>query len=283
MTDILSNGQLNTVKLVLRGAGELIMERYNKDDMDTQIKSDKSPVTAADYDSSHYISHELKKHFIDFPVVSEEKALPEYSDRKYWTWHWQLDPLDGTKEFIKKNGEFAVNLALINKNKAMAGFIFAPAVDTLYYAIHGQGAWKEQAGKIDYIGNRQPYDAKVVRFAVSRSHITDKEYRLISEVEKQGFKTNTVPCGSSLKHGIIAEGKADVYPKFGNTYEWDTSASQVIIEECGGNLVTIDTWQPLVYNKENIRDPEFIMHGPMHKKQQEVIYTLSKKISAGEL
>jgi len=240
-------------------AGIKIMEYYLVD-TDVKIKEDRSPLTKADLAANDIIINELKLLDETIPILSEE-SLVDWSERKKWDAYWLVDPLDGTKEFINKNGEFTVNIALIKNNTPVLGVIYSPVLSTLYYAQKHKGSFKIISSKLmptldksqkiySNIKNKSDH----ILVIGSRSHSNDA----FSTWIKNNFNEyEIIKKGSSLKFCQIAEGKADIYPRFGLTSEWDIAAGHIILEEAGGNVYTIDN-RKITYNmKENILNPEF--------------------------
>ncbi|WP_153914251.1 3'(2'),5'-bisphosphate nucleotidase CysQ [Shewanella sp. TC10] len=255
----LSKAQLKTVVTIAKQAGEAIMQVYSKPDLQVEHKQDDSPVTAADIASHNVIVAELDKHFADIPVMSEEAADIDWDVRKSWTTYWLIDPLDGTKEFIKRNGEFTVNIALIHKGKAVAGVVYAPVLDKCYSGILTEGAWLETAGKTQTldITDKQVNDKPIV--VGSRSHISPGLAEYVAHIGEHQMQS----VGSSLKFCLVAEGNADVYPRLGLTSEWDTGAAQAVLESAGGKVLKHPELTPLEYNqKEDILNPYFIAASP---------------------
>ena len=252
---------------LLESAGKLIMEYYNSKAFEIESKADDSPVTTADKASNDLIIDGLTKLYPDIPIISEETTQIPYDIRKNWEYCWMLDPLDGTKEFIKRNGEFSINLALIHNHKPVEGYIHFPVQDWTYWAQKGKGAWKTDhldIGGCDTVETQNfaslPRTSHI-RIMISRSHAGQREHDFISQVKKLGYVVETLPHGSAMKHCLIAEGKGDIYPKFGICSEWDTAPGQIILEESGGKITQTDTGEALLYNKEDFANPEFIMWG----------------------
>ena len=236
------NKVINIVKL----AGEEILNIYNTNAFDTQIKDDKSPVTKADLLANEIIINELKK-ISDFPIVTEESYI-EYNIRKNWKKFWLVDPLDGTKDFIAKNGEFTINIALIENNKPILGVIYIPVFDDVYYAELNNGAFKN---KVKIYNNSQ------------RKELIASDSNFHSTKETQNFfKNNNISninrFGSSIKLCKLAEGIIDIYPRLNGTKEWDTAAGHIIANEAGCKLIDIETKNELIYNKVNIKNNFFI-------------------------
>jgi 3'(2'), 5'-bisphosphate nucleotidase len=236
-------------------AGAAIMRVYAEDFAVAQ-KDDRSPLTAADMASHHLILDGLRALTPELPVLSEESADIPWAERQRWSRYWLVDPLDGTREFVKKNGEFTVNIALIEGDAPVLGVVFAPALDELHYGLRGVGAFVRDGGEDVPILSRRPAPAPL-RIAASRSHLDERTaaaMRRMGEVETQGL-------GSSLKFCRIAEGRMDVYPRFGPTSEWDTAAAQCVLEAAGGAVLRLDG-ERLRYNrKESLLNPDFIAIG----------------------
>ena len=236
-------------------AGAAIMEIYSQD-FAVEHKDDRSPLTAADLASHHLIVDGLRRLTPELPVLSEESASIAWEERRGWTRYWLVDPLDGTREFVKKNGEFTVNIALIENGETVFGVVYAPALEELHYGIRGVGAFVRDGDEDVPILSRKPASPPL-RVAASRSHLDERTaaaMRRMGEVESQGL-------GSSLKFCRIAEGRMDVYPRFGPTSEWDTAAAQCVLEAAGGAVLTLDG-RPLRYNhKESLLNPDFIALG----------------------
>ena len=248
---------LDPVGALARQAGEKILEIYNSDEFAVQEKDDKSPLTAADLASHHAILDGLQVLTPAIPVLSEESANLPYAERKAWQRYWLVDPLDGTREFIKRNGEFTVNIALIDHGVPVLSVVHVPVAGVSYSACRGQGAFKQEAG-----GEPQPIRVRKlgtgpVMVVGSRSHRGDS---LVRFLEKLG-EHEMVGMGSSLKLCLVAEGAADVYPRLGPTSEWDTAAAQCVVEQAGGYVTDTDM-QPLRYNtKDSLLNPYFLVFG----------------------
>lgn len=253
------NHLLSSVVDISREAGGEIMAIY-KTGFSIVEKSDRSPLTEADMAAHHVIVDSLANVIPDTPILSEESANIPYETRSQWHTYWLVDPLDGTREFIKRNGEFTVNIALIEGNTAVMGVIYAPVPDTTYAACKGHGAWKQQGKDPRNTIKVRPFPTSKVIVAGSRSHSGDSLKGFLDRIGEHDL----VSMGSSLKSCLVAEGSADVYPRFGPTSEWDTAAAQTIVEEAGGLLTTLDL-KPLRYNtKDSLLNPEFIVIGDIH-------------------
>jgi 3'(2'), 5'-bisphosphate nucleotidase len=244
-----------------RIAGEKILEIYHDEAAFDRVdfKADDSPLTLADKASHYAIADKLQEITPEIPVLSEEGRDIPYEERKDWEQFWLVDPLDGTKEFIKRNGEFTVNIALVRGQKVVMGIVHIPVQNVTYYASENEGAFvkrgDEEAEKIQ-VSNFSMED-KGLRLVCSRSHMSAD----VEAYVKQFDEPATVSMGSSLKLVLVAEGKADIYPRLGPTMEWDTAAAQIVVEEAGGTVISQDNMMPLVYNKENLLNPYFIVFG----------------------
>lgn len=232
-------------------AGESIMEIYKKD-FAVQFKEDSSPLTEADKRSNEILCRNLERTYPGIPILSEENKEIPFSIRKDWEYFWLLDPIDGTKEFIKKNGEFTVNVALIHKNVPVIGIVYAPARDDIYYAKKGQGAFKN-GGKLPLVRKRDKY-----KIVASKSHLSHETEKFIEKIETEKEK-EILSIGSSLKLCLVAEGMADIYPRLGPTMEWDTAAAHAVVLESGKKVYDFTTGEELHYNKESLLNPWFVV------------------------
>jgi 3'(2'), 5'-bisphosphate nucleotidase len=246
----------NVVVDILETASQLILQVYHGDDFFVESKSDNSPLTIADKKANDYICFNLKNNYPSIPIISEESVNDEYEKRKNYTFAWLVDPLDGTKEFIKRNGEFTVNIGLIYYGKPVAGFVSIPVSGYSYYAISGKGAWFREMGKewISLKERRKGFIPGKLRVIASRSHINDetKDY-----IDKLG-DIDMLNVGSSIKMLWVAENRADLYPRLTPCMEWDTCAAHSILLEVGGNIVSYPEGKELRYNKESLYNPFFV-------------------------
>jgi 3'(2'), 5'-bisphosphate nucleotidase len=252
-------------------AGDAILKVYNSDHFGVEIKGDDSPLTRADIAAHHIIVDELREKFPSIPCLSEESTGISFAERKQWPICFIIDPLDGTKEFIARNDEFTVNIALIENGFAVLGVIFAPVLDTLYYAADDIGAFKQ-------IGEQQPQAISVRPLQRKDGH---RHFTVVAS-RRHGFKLVKTLCqnfesfdltsrGSSLKMCLVAEGVADLYPRLALTSEWDTAAAQAIVEHAGGQLVQLD-FSPMTYNqKECLLNPYFLVLGDPEINWREVL------------
>lgn len=257
-------------------AGKVVLDIYDSGDFQAFEKEDDSPVTSADYKANEIIMEILQKETPDIPIMSEESNNGDLNHRKHWQRYWLIDPIDGTQEFIARSGDFAVNIALIENNAPVLGVIYWPPGETLYYATKGFGAYKScplENKQIQVRAFDKPTDDVVV-IAISRRQSREK----VMSKMTQARTYQTLPLGScSLKACFIAEGKADVFLRIGVTGEWDTGASQCIVEEAGGNILAAD-FAPLTYNLRNsTENPDFIVMGDRQVNWQNIVhYDLGK-------
>ncbi len=255
------NTLLHQVELIARDAGAAIMAIYGGS-FRVEHKDDQSPLTEADTAANKLITQALHKLVPDIPILSEE-AVENFSGPNGQGRYWLVDPLDGTREFIKRNGEFTVNIALVEKGRAILGVVYAPALDRLYAAAEGQGAYK-----VDATGQRTPIKVaahkadtpwKVVG---SRSHAGDSLKEYLARLGRYEL----VPMGSSLKFCLVAEGAADLYPRFGPTSLWDTAAAQCVVEQAGGQVVDLESVSLGYGNPDKRLNPFFIVYGGRQPK-----------------
>lgn len=253
------------IQAAIKG-GKAIMDVYATD-FDVLIKEDESPLTMADKNANTVINEYLETTGI--PIISEENRQLDYSERKEWSRCWVVDPLDGTKEFIKRNGDFTVNIALIKEGTPYLGVIYIPVSKMLYFTSEdASNSFKmeidtdKEIALEDIITNATQIfpseKANPLKIMGSRSHLNDKTKRFISEMEKQ-YTVDMVSRGSSLKFCIIAEGGAHMYPRFAPTMEWDTAAGHAICKAVGVEVIDQETQEPLRYNKENLLNPSFLV------------------------
>lgn len=251
-------------------AGKEIMKIYQGEDFEIEIKKDNSPLTAADLKSNEVIDSFLVKTGI--PILSEESSKTEYPVRKHWQKCWLVDPLDGTKEFIKRNGEFTVNIGLLEQNNPVMGVVYAPVLGDLYFGTVGDGAYKYHVNIGDHLPDLDqiiqnskkiplPQKREELNVIGSRSHMSEETMFYVEKL-KEKHTVNLVTIGSALKLCLIAEGSADVYPRFGPTMEWDTCAGHAIIIAAGYLIFKEDGSSPLEYNKKNLKNPYFIAGKP---------------------
>lgn len=247
---------LNPLLDIARAAGEEIMRIY-AGEFTVDMKEDKSPVTDADLAAHRVINTDLQRITPGMPVLSEESAGIPFSERGRWESYWLVDPLDGTKEFINKNGDFTVNIALIQRGVPLLGVVYVPVTGMSYYGCAGVGAFKrDRDGQASPIKVRKLIEGEPVKVVASRSH---RGPLLDGYLEKLG-PHETVSRGSSLKFCLVADGTADVYPRLGPTSEWDTGAGHAVVLAAGGQVIGMDG-KPLPYNsKDSLLNPHFIAY-----------------------
>lgn len=251
-------------------AGKEILEIYNSKNFEVQLKSDNSPLTIADQKAHDLICERLDT--TRLPILSEEGRAIPYKERKQWDTFWLVDPLDGTKEFIKRNDEFTVNIALIKDQKPVLGVIYVPVLKQLYFAEENIGSYKldntdtltNSDINLDDLINKShklPLKKEHTDFIVvgSRSHLSEETVKYVDQLKQQHGEVKFLSKGSSLKLCMVAEGKADIYPRFSPTMEWDTGAGHAIAECAGYSMAKSEDNNPVIYNKENLLNPWFIL------------------------
>ena len=276
MTDILTQSKYSQfIHIFFKSAahaGKEILAIYNEGDFNVKLKEDSSPLTIADVASHTVIRKELSRIFPDVPQMSEEgKSIP-YAERKHWDMYFCIDPLDGTKEFIKRNGEFTINLALIKNQRPVVGVVYIPVKDILYiggidigsYKIHNFSDTYTESSSFTSLNKsieKLPSSNEKNVFTVigSRSHMNKETESYIHKLKKKYNKLNIISAGSSLKFCLIAEGTANLYPRFAPTMEWDTAAGQAIVEGIGGCVTDYKNGNVLTYNKLHLTNPSFIV------------------------
>ena len=256
MTDL--NALLGPLGEIARAAGQAILEVYERDDLGVETKDDKSPITEADLAAHKIIEARLQALTPDIPVFSEESGGIAYADRKDWPRFWLVDPLDGTKEFIKRNGEFTVNIALVEGDTPVLGLVHVPVTAVTYMGGKGVGAFKEHNGERQAIECRARTTPVVM--VASRSHGGEAVEKLEAFIREEIGEVERASMGSSLKLCLVAEGSADIYPRLAPTSEWDTAAAHAVVAAAGGVVVNTD-FAPLQYNKEDILNPFFLVLG----------------------
>jgi 3'(2'), 5'-bisphosphate nucleotidase len=246
---------------IAQQAGKAILEIYYTEDFSVEAKDDKSPLTKADKAANEIIVNELQRMYPEIPIISEENKLLPFDERQHWNKCWLVDPLDGTKEFIKRNGEFTVNIALIENGVPVLGVVHVPVSGATYYGEKYSGAYKIENEKIGKLENAVlPYTEKQnIKVVASRSHLSAETQQFIDDLQQQGKTVEFVSMGSSLKLCLVAEGVADVYPRFAPTMEWDTAAAQAVAEAAGRKVLVHNSDLPLRYNKENLLNPWFLV------------------------
>jgi 3'(2'), 5'-bisphosphate nucleotidase len=247
--------KIEDIITIAQKAGNVIMEIYRKD-FSVEYKDDKSPLTEADKKANDIIIKGLNALSVILPILSEEGNKVPYEERKNWEYFWMIDPLDGTKEFIKKNDEFTVNIALIHKDKPILGIVYAPALNEIYWASQGAGAYKD-GRKLPLFAN--PDTSKTLKVVASKSHLSLDTQKYIDKLAKTTEVIECISKGSSLKLCMVAEGSADIYPRLAPTMEWDTAAADAIIRESGKHVYEFEREVVLRYNKKNLLNPFFLV------------------------
>ncbi|MEA1917907.1 MAG: 3'(2'),5'-bisphosphate nucleotidase CysQ [Campylobacterota bacterium] len=245
---------LKKIEQIAVEAGEAILEIYNEE-FEVNFKDDNSPLTKADLKSNEIICEALKKLYPTIEIMSEEDDETQYEVRKCWKSYWCIDPLDGTKEFVKRNGEFTVNIALMQDNRPVLGVVYAPVLKDMYSAKKGVGAFKNG---IQIVQNSSLHVRDKYVVVASNSHMNDETKKYIEELKKTK-DVELVNIGSSLKFCLVAEGVADEYPRFAPTMEWDSAAAHSVLLECGKNIISVFDNEELKYNKKSLVNSGFIV------------------------
>ncbi len=243
MKEVLNAQLIEKVKQISIQAGEAIMEIYEQE-IEVSKKEDDSPLTQADLAAHNLICSELTK-INDLPILSEESLKTPWQTRSQWSRYWLIDPLDGTKEFIKRNGEFTVNIALIDGHHPILGVVYAPALKACYWGVVGKGAYCETVDAIIQLKPTSPNSSSGLKIVGSRSHVSPDMEKFLEDFPEHQI----VPKGSSLKLCMVAEGSADIYPRLGLTSEWDTGAGHAVVTAAGGIVCKLDG-STLLYNAE---------------------------------
>ena len=267
---MLNQIDIQNIVTIAKEAGNAIMQIY-KQDFEVEYKQDSSPLTLADKEANNIIEDGLSQLSVNCPILSEEGKEIPYEDRKHWEYFWLIDPLDGTKEFVKKNGEFTVNIALIYKDTPVLGVVYAPALDVCYWAKKGEGAFRDGT-KLPLKTEKERDTYKIV---ASRSHMSDETQAFINAIETNKEK-ELISIGSSLKICLVAEGEADIYPRLGPTMEWDTGAAHAIVNESGGFIekYTYTQKSKYTYNKSNLLNDCFVTGLVTHIAPQQIKTTI---------
>jgi 3'(2'), 5'-bisphosphate nucleotidase len=242
------------VVALAREAGQEILKVYSEVNPAVEYKRDNSPLTQADLASHRVIVNGLTRLSPEWPVLSEESQEIPFEQRSNWGYFWMVDPLDGTKEFLRRNGEFTVNVALMQVGAPVLGVVYAPAIGKLYYAARGAGAWKADGDIVSPIRTASSANG-TMRVVVSRSHGSGEEN--LDRFTGGAGNCEFVAMGSSLKFCLVADGSADIYPRTGPTMEWDTAAAHCIVEEAGGSVTDLDG-NAMNYNKPVLLNPGFV-------------------------
>lgn len=242
---------------ISKEAGAAILRVYNQQEFQIENKADSSPLTEADRLANNIICSSLFSKFPNIPIISEENKMESYQIRKEYRLCWMVDPLDGTKEFINRNGDFTVNIALIKEGEPILGVVYQPTNDDLYYAVKGMGAVSIQNGITNSLKTTPFSDRdKGLKVVASRSHLNDETKEFIMKFDQPILVTR----GSSLKFLLLASNEAAIYPRLAPTSEWDTAAAQCILTEAGGIVINTEDGMPMRYNKESLLNPSFIAY-----------------------
>lgn len=250
---------LPAVREIAAEAGLLILEHYERPSP-VDYKADDSPLTAADHASHVFLVERLQALTPDVPVLSEESDPGDYAARQGWDRFWLVDPLDGTKEFVKKTGEFTVNVALVEGGEPVLGVVHVPVRGLTYYAARGEGAHKHEGAAAPEPIRVRAAEPKKLTVVASRDHAGPEVAAILARMDAAGVAVSSASMGSSLKFCLVAEGAADLYPRTVPTMEWDTAAAQCVVEEAGGRVTTLDGAR-LAYNKADIRNPSIMTSG----------------------
>ena len=250
---MLESIHIKDIEAIAIEAAEAIMKIYVKD-FSVEYKDDKSPLTEADTKANEIICKRLEELYPTIPMMSEENKEVPFDARKGWEYYWCIDPIDGTKEFIKKNDEFTINIALIHKDTPVLGVVYAPAINEMYSAKKGHGAYKN-AQKLPLFTNSNPEEKLFV--VASKSHLSEETQAFIDALNSKEIEQ--ISKGSSLKLCMVAEGIADIYPRLAPTMEWDTAAADAIVRESGNMTYQYENNKPMIYNKQNLLNPWFIV------------------------
>ena len=251
-------GEIDTDEIIniARLAGKKILQIYNKDSFERQLKVNNSPLTEADIASHVLIEERLKLITPEIPILSEESSTIPWKERRQWKYYWLIDPLDGTKEFIKRNGEFTVNIALIYKHDPILGVVHAPVTNETWIGEQGKLAKKIEKNNTSTIKVKPHESGENYKVVGSRSHAGDSLNEFLNNLGEYEI----VSIGSSIKFCLVAEGKAHLYPRLGPTTEWDTAAAHAVVNAAGGEVINNETQTPLKYNMKNsLRNPYFIV------------------------
>ncbi|MEY3367824.1 MAG: hypothetical protein RI973_979 [Bacteroidota bacterium] len=254
------------LKEIALQAGAAILKAYEQspDQLEISMKADKSPLTMADRASNEIICSALEQLPVRYPLISEENKLTPWQERKHWDRCWLVDPLDGTKEFLKRNGDFTINIALIEKGRPVLGLVYVPVHGELSWAVLGKGAYTVK-NKLDIPLEAASFSMEDEGLGVvcSRSHLSAETEAFIDQFKDPILLSR----GSALKFLMLAKGEAHVYPRVAPTMEWDTAAAQIILEEAGGKVLVFETGEPLTYNRENLLNPAFVAYGKVRETQ----------------
>jgi 3'(2'), 5'-bisphosphate nucleotidase len=271
---LLKDINIEAIKNIAMEAGKVVMAIYSND-FEVEYKADESPLTQADIQANELICNQLQKAYPTIAIISEENRQTAFEIRKDWDYYWCIDPIDGTKEFVKKSGEFTINIALIHKGIPVLGVVYAPALGEIYWAKKSQGAFKEVFSAKGEVLKKEKLPLRVngdkkesLHVVASVSHLNQATQDFIEHLAQNTKKLTLTSLGSSLKLCLIASGQADIYPRLAPTMEWDTAAADAIVREVGKMTYQYDTdfsvenltaATPLIYNKEELFNPWFVV------------------------
>ncbi|MDR1414625.1 MAG: 3'(2'),5'-bisphosphate nucleotidase CysQ [Odoribacteraceae bacterium] len=248
------------VQAIVKEAGEILRAHYHSATFAIDFKKDHSPLTDADRDSNTHIVDGLRRLYPRVPVISEESDLPDYRSRAGWDLVWIVDPLDGTEEFIERNGRFCVNVALVERKTPIFGMINIINDDEILWGATGKGCHLCKGDQTEPV--RPPVrQGKRLRVGVSRFHVMEEEFRYIDLLQKRGHDVEIVPLSASSKYGMVAKGEIDIAPKFGRCFEWDVAAGHALVEASGGLVINAQTGGKITYNNTSVLTPPLVMYG----------------------
>jgi len=253
------NALIDPIIDIAQDAGELILQVY-REEFDVEMKGDGTPLTIADQRSHNLICQRLAALTPDIPILSEESGKISYEERRNWNIYWLVDPLDGTKEFVKKSGEFTVNIALLIENIPVIGVVHTPVKERTHWGIYGGGAWKQVGTEAAQVISAKPYSGGKATVVASKSHGQEKLEQFLNNLEREEGSYDVENMGSALKICLVAEGLGDIYPRLGLTSEWDTASADIVIREAGGKIIQ-PNGDDVIYNKENLLNPYFLAIG----------------------
>ncbi len=258
---MINEKEFEKLRIAVQHASTAILNIYNSAII-YETKSDNSPLTQADLQSNEIISQSLRNIFPSIPIISEETKALDFSERKQQEFLWLVDPLDGTKEFIKRNGEFTINIALLHNNKPVFGLIAQPLTGLIWHNLNGFPVKLQHNKEEKLIANLKLDPNQPINIISSRSHLSNETEEIINRVKQLGYKVNTVNAGSALKFCLICENKAHLYPRLAPTMEWDCAAGQALVQSFGGQIIDLNTKLPMSYNKESLVNNFFIASHP---------------------
>lgn len=261
------DNRIPELEALIKKAGAAIMDIYNTEDRGISYKDDESPLTKADQAAHEIIYEGIRDLAPDYGFIGEENKNAPYSLRSQQDYNWMVDPLDGTKEFISRNGEFTVNIALINQHRSVLGFVYIPATKELFWGAKDQGAWhlkpdSDQPTRLK--ASSFSWTEKEIRVLCSRSHLNEETESFLNHLDQP----QQIAAGSALKFLRIAKGEAEVYPRLAPTMEWDTAAAEIVLIESGGQVLRWPELKVMNYNKEDLTNPSFVAFGQVDETER---------------